>query len=242
MWLDSRSGISSLHCWVVEISRRHTRLGRTPLDEWSAWRRDLYLTKHNTHNRQTSMPPAGFEPAIPASGGQQTYALDRVATGIRRNFISVFRFIATFNVPPQISVNKHWRYIGSWLCDKQEWTIKLDMIQCFSRMRYINKEHPHTPQIFATCYGKVLRITSNEKSTASWQQHISVKWHRANIGNTTPPISHLLLLFLWFAFHHYFLSENILCTATAIVCTMMFTWGCLTPKRVVYLWYEILTM
>ena len=27
----------------------------------------LYLTTHNTQNRQTSMLPAGFEPAIPAS-------------------------------------------------------------------------------------------------------------------------------------------------------------------------------
>jgi hypothetical protein len=27
---------------------RHTTLGRTPLDEWSARRRDLYLTTHNT--------------------------------------------------------------------------------------------------------------------------------------------------------------------------------------------------
>ena len=32
------------------ITLRHTTLGRTPLDEWSARRRDLYLTKHNTHN------------------------------------------------------------------------------------------------------------------------------------------------------------------------------------------------
>ena len=35
----------------------HTQLritaGRTPLDEWSARRRDLYLTTHNTPNRQT---------------------------------------------------------------------------------------------------------------------------------------------------------------------------------------------
>jgi hypothetical protein len=29
----------------------HTTLGRTPLDEWSARRRDLYLTTHNTHDR-----------------------------------------------------------------------------------------------------------------------------------------------------------------------------------------------
>jgi hypothetical protein len=44
----------------------HTTLGRTPLDEESARRRDLYLTKHNTHKGQTSMFPAGFEPTIPA--------------------------------------------------------------------------------------------------------------------------------------------------------------------------------
>ena len=36
----------------------------------------------NTHKRQTSMPPAGFKPAIPASEQPQTYALDHVATGI----------------------------------------------------------------------------------------------------------------------------------------------------------------
>jgi hypothetical protein len=35
---------------------RHTTLGRTPLDKGPARRRDLYLTTHNTHNRQTSMP------------------------------------------------------------------------------------------------------------------------------------------------------------------------------------------
>jgi hypothetical protein len=39
---------------------RHTTLGRTPLDEGPARRRDLYLTTHNIHKRQTSMPPAGF--------------------------------------------------------------------------------------------------------------------------------------------------------------------------------------
>ena len=37
-----------------------TTVGRTPLDEWSARRRDLYLTTHNTHNRKTSMPPGGI--------------------------------------------------------------------------------------------------------------------------------------------------------------------------------------
>ena len=34
------------------------------------------------NKRQTSMPPVGFEPAIPAGGRLQTYVLDRAATGI----------------------------------------------------------------------------------------------------------------------------------------------------------------
>jgi hypothetical protein len=55
---------------------RHTSLGSTPLDEWSARRRELYLITHNTHKIQTSMPPAGFETTILACERSQTHALD----------------------------------------------------------------------------------------------------------------------------------------------------------------------
>ena len=51
---------------VSRSTRRRSTVGRTPLDEWSARRRDLYLTTHDTHNRQISMPPVGFEPTISA--------------------------------------------------------------------------------------------------------------------------------------------------------------------------------
>jgi hypothetical protein len=61
---------------------RHTIVGRTPLDEWSVRPTDLYLTTHNTHNRQTSMPPEEFEPTVSAEERPQTYALDRTVTGI----------------------------------------------------------------------------------------------------------------------------------------------------------------
>jgi len=37
----------------------------------------LYLTKHNTPKRQTSMPAAGFEAAFPTSERPYTDALDR---------------------------------------------------------------------------------------------------------------------------------------------------------------------
>ena len=53
----------------------HPTLGRNPLDEWSAPRGDQYLTTHNPHKRQTSMPPAGFEPTVSASEWPQTHVL-----------------------------------------------------------------------------------------------------------------------------------------------------------------------
>ena len=43
----------------LDHTQRRITVGRTPLDEWSARRRDLYLTTHNTHNWQTSMRPPG---------------------------------------------------------------------------------------------------------------------------------------------------------------------------------------
>jgi len=70
---------------VFTITLRHTTLGRTSLDEWSARRRDLYLITHNTYKRQKYMPPARFDPAIPASEWPQTHALDRAATRICSN-------------------------------------------------------------------------------------------------------------------------------------------------------------
>ena len=68
-------------------------VSRTPLDEWSARRRDLYLTTHNKHNRQISMPPVGFEPTISAGKWPQTYALDRAATGTGHIYIYIYIYI-----------------------------------------------------------------------------------------------------------------------------------------------------
>ena len=69
---------------IIDDSRSHLdtfTLGTTPLDEWSACRRDLYLTTLNT-NKTIPIHPVGFEPTIPASERSQTNALDRAATGI----------------------------------------------------------------------------------------------------------------------------------------------------------------
>jgi hypothetical protein len=59
----TRVMVSSFLGFPDDAQRRAT-VGRTPLDVWSARRRDLYLTKHNTHKRQTSMFPAGYEYAV----------------------------------------------------------------------------------------------------------------------------------------------------------------------------------
>ena len=62
----SYRAIASSHTRFLDHTQRRATVGKTPLDEWSDLRRDLYLTTHNTHNRKTSMPPVGFEPTISA--------------------------------------------------------------------------------------------------------------------------------------------------------------------------------
>ena len=54
----------------LDHTQRRSTVGRTPLEESSARRRDLYLTTHDTPNRQISMPPVGFEPTISAGERQ----------------------------------------------------------------------------------------------------------------------------------------------------------------------------
>lgn len=75
-----------LGCLIVEVSRshifRHTTLSTTPLDTGMACPKYLYLTSFNTHKRQTSMGPDGFEPAIPISERPETDFLDRVVTSV----------------------------------------------------------------------------------------------------------------------------------------------------------------
>ena len=75
----------------LDHTQRRITVGRNPLDEWSARRRDLYLSTHNTHNRQTSIPPVGFEPTISAGELPQTYALDRATIGTGSYFYSTLK-------------------------------------------------------------------------------------------------------------------------------------------------------
>jgi hypothetical protein len=69
---------------IHEVSRSHYDAPQSVALLWTSdqiFAETLYLTTHNTHNRQTSVPPVGFEPSTPAGDRLQT-ALDRATTGI----------------------------------------------------------------------------------------------------------------------------------------------------------------
>jgi hypothetical protein len=69
-----------IHLWGFTISLMYTPHSVGPL--WTSDQPDtetsLYLTTQ--HSRQTSMPPAKFEPTIPASERPQSHTLDKAAT------------------------------------------------------------------------------------------------------------------------------------------------------------------
>ena len=70
---------------IIEDSRSHSGTPHTVGLLWTSdrtRRRDLHLTTHSTRNRQTSVPPTGFQPMIPVSKRLQTHVLDHEATGI----------------------------------------------------------------------------------------------------------------------------------------------------------------
>jgi hypothetical protein len=71
------SGPWLLRCQRFSVTFKHTTLCTIPLDEWSA-----DLTTFNTHKRQTSMGPAGFEPAVSVSERPETDFLDRMVTSV----------------------------------------------------------------------------------------------------------------------------------------------------------------
>jgi hypothetical protein len=74
---------------IHEVSRSHTTTQHTRYDSSgrviSSSQRPLPVNTNNTHNRQTSLTPVGFEPTISAGERPQTYPLDRVANWIGKN-------------------------------------------------------------------------------------------------------------------------------------------------------------
>ena len=69
--LMSYTHMERLFLMFLDHTQRRSTLGRTPLDEWSARCRDLYLTTHDTHNRQISMPRWDLNPRSQQVSGRR---------------------------------------------------------------------------------------------------------------------------------------------------------------------------
>jgi len=67
---------------LIDPVQRRTTVGRTPLNKLSAHRRYLYLTTQNTHKRQNSIPPAGFDRTIPVKERPKDHTLDPATTEV----------------------------------------------------------------------------------------------------------------------------------------------------------------
>jgi hypothetical protein len=68
--------------WSYSVT--HTTLGRTPLDEWSARRRDFYLTTNNTQHETDIHAPGGFRTRILSKGATAELRPRPRAAGIGR--------------------------------------------------------------------------------------------------------------------------------------------------------------
>ena len=73
------------------------KFGSTSARNMGQSHRPLYPVTLNIHKTDTSMLPAGFEPAVPASERLQTYAFDSAANGIGsyRIFSNLIRTLFT---------------------------------------------------------------------------------------------------------------------------------------------------
>jgi len=105
---------------IIEASRSHsprnTTLGRSPLYEWSAWRRDLYLSTYNTRKKQTSMVPARFERAILASERAQTHGhWDRYFPILRYTIFAAEEVsLIKLRTENNLSTTAQWCYTPLW--------------------------------------------------------------------------------------------------------------------------------
>jgi hypothetical protein len=129
------------------ITLRHTTLGRTPLDEWSARCRELYLTTRNTHTRQIFISPAGFEPTVPASERPQTHVLARAATGTGAVTFTVWSNVCPVIMHEHLQPDKHSLRLfpGKW----RGTAVKASHIYCSSSSRVLR--YDQLTSIFFSC-------------------------------------------------------------------------------------------
>ena len=101
----SGPGPRPYRCFTITLRHTHT-LVTTPLDEWSPRRIHHYLTSHNTHNRHTSMLPAGFELTIPGASDPDWHLRPHSITG--NSSCIIYSFIYSCNRAETCSLYASW--------------------------------------------------------------------------------------------------------------------------------------
>ena len=81
----AHSGPSPPHYLEFTIIPRYTTFDGTPLDEWSARRRDTHLTTYNTHKKYLCLR-RGSKPQFQQASELHIHVLDRAATRTGNNF------------------------------------------------------------------------------------------------------------------------------------------------------------
>jgi hypothetical protein len=99
---------------ILEVSQSHPTALDTSLNEWSARHRDLCVTTHNSHNRQTFMRPAGLDPTTSPGERPQTHILDHAATRLTCLCVCVISLLNSFGKALCIFV--HF-VLTAWLCN-----------------------------------------------------------------------------------------------------------------------------
>ena len=139
---------------LLDHTQRRITVGRTVLGEWSARRRNLYLTTHNNHNRQISMTPVEFEPTISAGERPQTCASHRASTetGTLVHNASYTEYIWNDYTKPYGS----WRSLTGNRCDIWTWYFRVRgrscVIQQTAVFRVLNKIGPPIPSDYIKLY------------------------------------------------------------------------------------------
>ena len=162
--------------WGFTITLRHTTLGRTPLDKWSALRIDLYLTTHNTHDRQRSVFLTGFDPAVPASERPQTHALDHAAASIgERKYILKWNYV--WNISNKYRHKIVWNFESARVCRVRTGSCESVCVAVWNSSVSTLSENSHS-----AIYNRVSRY-----KTLLHQEHSHIRvWLLQNVNKTAP--------------------------------------------------------
>jgi len=136
----------------LDHTQRRSTVGRTHLDEWSARRSDLYLTTHNTHNRQISMPPVGFEPTFSARERPQTYTLDRAATATGSIPLIVPKNKQVYSLYIRATTETPTSYSGGWSSLSKQRTSPTSIAFPPISSAHTFSVNPLNPELNPICY------------------------------------------------------------------------------------------